>query len=133
MACSMLLSDLLLKNNDTINSVFLSGFIILMINPLAIFDIGFVLSFGGTIGIILFNKKITYLLTKHFNKNNNCFVSFLIELFSVSTSAQIVLTPIMMYYFNQISIYSIIVNIIISPLVPFITILRYLLSIYILY
>ena len=53
-----ILAHLLHRKNNTWNSLMLSMLIILVINPFAIKQLGFQLSFGGTISILLFYKTI---------------------------------------------------------------------------
>ena len=47
---------LLFRSGDTINAISLSLLILLIYNPFLIFDIGLILSYGGTMGILLFNR-----------------------------------------------------------------------------
>ena len=61
-ACIMciltLLADILFLKADVYQNLAISNFMILLINPYTILDIGFQLSFGGTIGIVIFSKKL---------------------------------------------------------------------------
>lgn len=56
------IADLIYKKKNTLNSLFLSAFIILIYNPFLIENAGFILTYLGTIGIVefepLINKKI---------------------------------------------------------------------------
>ena len=54
MAIILLISNLLNRKPDIINSMSISMLIILFINPFTIYNVGFWLSYGGTIGIIFF-------------------------------------------------------------------------------
>lgn len=119
-ACIMcilnLTANLLFKKPDIYQNLAISSFIILLINPYSLLDIGFQLSFGGTIGIIIFSKKI-------FNKRNstkNTFLSRIIDsirqIIIVSISANIIILPIMLYHFNTLSLTFLISNIIASPI-----------------
>lgn len=58
MAILQLLASVLFKKSDTYQNLAISSFIILLVNPYALLDIGFQLSFGGTIGIVLFSKRL---------------------------------------------------------------------------
>lgn len=64
-------------------------------------------------GIVLLSKDLQNLFSR-FGK--------LSETLSVTCSAQLVLTPIMMYYFNTISIFSVFTNLIVAPITGIITI-----------
>ena len=109
-------ADIFFLKSDTFSNVLTSAFILILLNPLVIFDVGFILSFGGTLGIVLLSKDFSKLF-KRFGKLN--------ETLSVTCSAQLILAPIMMYYFNTISILSIITNIIVVPISGSITLLGF--------
>lgn len=42
-------SNIIYRKSDTVSNISSSAFLLIMINPLIIYDVGFVLSFGGTI------------------------------------------------------------------------------------
>lgn len=111
MAITHIIGDLLHRKSDSITNLSISGLLILMINPYAIKSMSFVLSFGGTLGIILFYKliknKIDYI--KIFNKNAT--TKYVKESMAISISANIIIIPIIAMYFNKISFIFIISNI----------------------
>lgn len=109
-------ADIFFLKSDTFSNIFTSAFVLILLNPLVIYDVGFILSFGGTLGIVLFSKDFTRLF-KRLGKLN--------ETLSVTCSAQLILAPIMMYYFNTFSILSIVTNIIVVPISGSITILGF--------
>lgn len=49
-----LIAEILFIKSDTFNNLGISALVILIFNPYSLFDIGFQLSFGGTIGIVVF-------------------------------------------------------------------------------
>lgn len=59
MAIYILVGNLIYKRPDILVSISISMFIILIINPYQILDIGFQLSYGGTIGIVLLNNILS--------------------------------------------------------------------------
>ena len=121
MAIIVIISDMIFKKPDTLSSLAFSALLILIFNPYTIFDIGFIMSFGGTIGIILFNNKVAnYLKSRIKRPNKLC--DYIIDSFSVTASAQIILIPIMWYYFNTISIVSFLTNLLVGVLACVITI-----------
>lgn len=119
-ACIMvilqLLAGILFKKSDIYQNLAISSLIILTINPYLLLDIGFQLSFGGTIGIILFSKKLlnkVKLETPMIKK-----VIFSIkEICMVTLSANLLIIPIMMLHFNTVSLTFLISNIIASQIV----------------
>lgn len=117
MAILNLVANILIRNSESITNVFLSAFIILIFNPLSILNVGFILSFVGTIGIITLSDVIMVILKKFFNNK------IILETASVTIAAQIALFPIMLYFFNSLSIISIFSNLLIVPITGIITIL----------
>lgn len=109
-------ADIFFLKSDTFSNILTSAFVLILLNPLVIYDLGFILSFGGTLGIVLLSKDFTRLF-KRLGKLN--------ETLSVTCSAQFILAPIMMYYFNTFSILSIVTNIIVVPISGSITILGF--------
>lgn len=93
MAILEMIGEMLIKKSNSFNNLFMSAFIILVINPLSLINVGFILSFAGTIGILIISKKLEKRLEKYIR--NKTFL----ENFCVTLSAQIVLFPIMAYFF----------------------------------
>ena len=114
MTMYILLGNLLYKKPNVYVGLSLSSLLILIINPYSLYDIGFQLSFGGTIGIILFNKKISETFSRINCKNK--IYNYIKNIIVVSLSANIVITPIMMYHFQRISFSFLISNILASPI-----------------
>ncbi len=124
MAIILIISEVFSKEPCTLSTVSVTCLLMLLYNPYIICDVGFLLSFGGTIGIVLLYKKIK----SKFESLNNLLnvknkIIFIIEdVISLSASAQIIIIPVMAYYFNSISIISLLTNILVYPFVGFITI-----------
>lgn len=90
---------------------------ILIANPIMIYNVGLLLSFGSVLGIMLFTNKIKNKLQYGINRNNdNRFISRIIELISVTLAVQIVIIPILTNCFNTVYILSIFANIFVVPL-----------------
>src|SRR5260221_4509942 len=90
---------------NTLRYVVLTGFIMLIIVPTWISDVGFLLSLATTISLILFQTKINNLL------------KFLPEIIredlSTSIAAQIGSTPIILYFFGNFNLLSPIINVLV--------------------
>ncbi|WP_313756343.1 DNA internalization-related competence protein ComEC/Rec2 [Tissierella sp.] len=93
---------------DSINTLFFAMFILLIANPIWIFNIGFQLSFMAAFSIIYFTPKIQRKLYPYNNK--------IVYGLSGILGVQIGLLPVQAYYFNKISILSILSNLIIVPM-----------------
>ena len=103
----LFLSRSLAEPYDSINSLLLSMFILLIINPFWIFKVGFQLSYLATFSIIYFTPRILKLFYPYRNK----------KIYALSTilGVQIGLIPIQAYYFNKIPILTILANLFIAP------------------
>ena len=125
-------SKLFYRKSDTINNISIACFIILIFNPYNIFNLGFQLSFLGTLGIIMFNCKIKSFLEVIFKTNKdgrNKFLSKLIKsivsILSVSISANIFIMPILIYNYNAISMIFLISSLLIAPILGFMLVSGY--------
>lgn len=104
----LIISKLLKRQNDTITTMFIAMFILLLNNPLVIYSVGFLLSFSGALSIVLLNKPIyekLYFLPE-----------FLRSALSVTLAAQIFTTPIIIYLFNTLYLSGIFSNLLAVPL-----------------
>ena len=123
----MLSSGLLYRKNDVLNSIAVSILIILIYNPFLISSISVLLSYGGTIGIINFNKTILYVLKKikiknkkykyRINKKFAKAIKFIRESLSLAISVQLMIIPIIAKYFNTFGFAFCITNILLSVII----------------
>lgn len=98
------------KKPSSYNSLAAAAFIILVVNPNALFHVGFQLSFLAVISILFFQPKIYRAVDI---KNN--WLDKIWQLTTVSIAAQIGTTPISIFYFHQFPIYALLTNIIVIP------------------
>ncbi|MBR6253360.1 MAG: DNA internalization-related competence protein ComEC/Rec2 [Clostridia bacterium] len=123
MAIIIILYNLIMHREDIIVSISLSCLLILLFNPFSICDVGFILSYGGTIGIVILYKPIKmFFISKVDNLKHKNILENIIDVFSVTLSAQIILIPIINYFFNTFSIISFLTNLLVSPFVGIVTI-----------
>ncbi len=92
-----------------------AAIIMIIINPLVVFDIGFQLSFVAVISIIGITPQITSLF-----RFNNSFQHKIIQLFAVPLAAQIGTFPLVLYYFHQFPVYFLVSNMLVTILAPII-------------
>ena len=88
------------RKTNIYNSLGASAFILLLINPLLLYDIGFQLSYVALGGIIYLHPKI-YKLWYIENKIGHWIWSGV----ALSVSAQIAVLPLGLYYFNQFPVF----------------------------
>lgn len=108
MLCLMLLSYFFTERYDVFAAIFSAAFIILLLNPYQLFDVGFLLSFSAVLGIVL----ITPILEERYNQFNKKILSLLF----VTLSASLCTYPVIAYFFYQLSFYGVIVNLIVVPI-----------------
>lgn len=117
MAIVVLLGRILKRDTEIFTSIAFAAIVLLMLNPGSLFNIGFQLSFAATISLVLFYPNLKNML-------NFSFVpEFITDVLAATLAAQIGVLPISVFYFNKISLVSILSNLIVAPVVEFITIL----------
>lgn len=103
------------KTTDTLDSVLISAFILLLINPFYITYISFQLSYGAVIGIV-----ICYPMLYPLWKTNIGILKKIWSLAVVSFTAQIFIFPLIIFYFHYFPLYFLLSNMIVVPLISFI-------------
>ncbi len=109
MTVVMLYAKMRFKEYDGLSSLAVAGLIILLINPLDLYNVGFQLSFGSVASIILLTPAFTSFFSKYFY---NKFASAL----ALSLSAEIGIIPSLVLSFSKISVFAIVTNIIVIPI-----------------
>ena len=105
----VLIGGKLINRNRNLNiSLFFAAFLILLLNPLILYDAGFLLSFIVTFFIINLSPILQELYSK--------IVVWIRNPLAVSTAAWIGIFPLSAYFFSKVSIISIVSNIFIIPL-----------------
>ncbi len=100
-----------MKATTIYNIALASAFILLLINPLDIFSVGFQLSYAAVLSIVFFQPYIYELLHFKYLVPDKIWA-----LVSVSVAAQIGTMPIGLYYFHQFPNYFFLTNIAVIPL-----------------
>ncbi|HZJ58229.1 MAG TPA: DNA internalization-related competence protein ComEC/Rec2, partial [Clostridia bacterium] len=103
------------RKAEPLNSLFLAAFIVLLINPLDLKEIGFQLSFGAAAGIILYSRPIGTRL--------GLLPKAIADSLAVMLSAQMGTWPLLAYYFNAFSPIGFVANLILVPIAGMIVIL----------
>jgi len=93
------------KRSSGLNTLFFSAFVLLLINPLFVYDIGFQLSYLAMLGIMMFYQPIAGLILirqKGLKK--------LWEGTAIGIAAQLLTVPLTLYYFHQFPNYFMVSN-----------------------
>jgi competence protein ComEC len=114
-SCSMfsfiVIGENLQRRTNTYNTLAVSAFVLMLINPLMIFDVGFQLSYMAVISIVFYQPRFSALI-----KTNNIVLKYFWGLITVSIAAQLGTTPVCIYYFHQFPAYFLVSNMIVVPL-----------------
>ena len=139
MGIILMISGLVFRKNDIINSIAISLFFMLVYNPFLLENVGLQLSYLGTIGIIGFNKTIILILKNiqirnrkwkyKINRKLILLISKIKEILAVTMSASLAVVPVMIYHFNLFGTYFLITNLLASIIIGPITLLGTLLVI----
>lgn len=73
-----------------------SGFVLLVIQPMDLFQVGFQLSYAAVLGLILFQRPLASLWSPHY-----WLIKQTWELTCVAISAQVLTWPLIIFYFHQ--------------------------------
>ena len=104
----VLIGKLIDRDAHSISLLSFVAFLMLIYNPMLINDVGFQLSFIVTFGLLV--------MTPYLIRSNNKIMNWLIGCIAVPIIAQLWVIPIQIFYFNNISIYSVFANIMSVPI-----------------
>ena len=105
-----MLSVILQRNTKPYNTLALSLFAVLVYDPLAVLSVGFWLSYLA-VGLIV------YVISGRLGKHNT-----VIEMLKINAATSLGLSPLLLIYFQQISVISPIANFIAVPLISFLSV-----------
>ncbi|MCQ3937605.1 MAG: hypothetical protein DPW18_11240 [Chloroflexi bacterium] len=115
------------RRNAGMNTLAFVALIMALINPLALWDVGFQLSFLATLGLILyaepFSNFTASLIAKLTREDTGAVIRIINENIILTLAAQVMTIPIMAYYFNRISLISFAANPFILPVQPVVMVL----------
>jgi len=99
------------RKSSVYNSLAASAFLLLNYNPFWLWDTGFQLSYAAVLSIVLFQKPVYNLITVE-----NKLLDMLWRTCAVTLSAQVLTTPVSVFYFHQFPILFLATNLIAIPL-----------------
>ena len=110
MSLCLLLGLLVGERNDTLSNLSLAGIVVLLTQPLYLFDVGFLLSFSSVFGILFFSKSISNILNKIRLQKT------ITSAASVTISATLGSLPFVCKYFGEFAPISLLSNLVVLPL-----------------
>ena len=102
------------RDKLSVNTLAFAVIVMLLFNPMALFDVGFQLSFMAVLTILLFYPLLESLWSQPFLLDHRLF-RWLWTMLSVSCAAQIGVAPLIAYYFGRISCYFLLANLVVVP------------------
>lgn len=114
-------STVVLRKSDSLNSIGAAAIVLTVLNPYAVGDIGMILSFVATLGIILWSNKVNSFIVKKL-KLKSKIMKAAANLIAVSVSASIWIIPVTTIAFGRISPLVVFVSFFAEPLVSIILI-----------
>ncbi len=135
MVVVFLMAFFMVRDQDLLNTLALAAMVILIIDPPSLFSISYQLSFVSVLSIIYgFSRvRVRGIWGNHLSKINWRHKALnKITIFSlVSVFAILGTLPLVMFYFNQISLVGVLANLIIVPIIGFIAVPLGLLAVFI--
>jgi len=122
MADIMLMASILYKKPDVYAAIAFSCIILLAVSPCMLFNAGFQLSYGATLGIVMLCRNISTLIVRCHIPEKPA------QVMAATVSAQLGVLPVTLINFNRISLISIIPNVLVAPILELITILGMLMA-----
>jgi competence protein ComEC len=116
-----LLAYLFEREQDILNSLAFAALCILLFLPNQLFDVGFQLSFGSVLAIMLFSPLIMRVVERVQGIRDNRFLRAVAESLAVSLAAMIGVSGLIAYYFQIVTPVSIVANLPVIPLVGVVT------------
>ena len=121
MVCAFMLTFLIERENDLQNTLATAAFIILIVFPPSLFLVSFQLSFAAVWAIVI---GISFL--PGFSKPESSYLvksaQYMVSFFAVSFLATIGTLPLVMLYFNQVSLVGWLANVVGIPLIGFLVV-----------
>ncbi|MGE8244104.1 MAG: ComEC/Rec2 family competence protein, partial [Sphingobacterium sp.] len=97
------------RNSSTLNALVAAATVILLLSPRAVTNVGFQLSFLAVLGMILFLPIFEKMIVA-----KNPVLRFFRDTIGISIAAQILTTPLTLYYFGQFPTYFLLANLLVD-------------------
>ena len=115
-------SRMLFRKHDVITVLALTAFLTLMISPLSLFDVGFQMSYLAVLGIGVYMPYLMQLVyKKDYNWSEDSSTSMLRKILlwlygslALSFSAQVMVMPLVAYYFHSLPCYGLLSSLVVS-------------------
>jgi competence protein ComEC len=117
MAGVILLGTVLGRKGDIYNSLAAAALLMLLWDPLFLYDVGFQLSFAAVLSIVVFYPRLEELIdSAGWDVLKRWRLAPVLKLGAVSVAAQIGTLPFSAFYFDRVSLVAIVANLVVVPL-----------------
>ncbi|MDA0243557.1 MAG: ComEC/Rec2 family competence protein [Chloroflexi bacterium] len=111
------------RSNWAVGSLFFAGVVMTLHRPAALWDVGFQLSFAATLSLMLYATPLTeavrgWLMRRVARRETGQILGVLNDAVLVTMAAQVLTLPLTMYYFQRLSVISLVANGFILPAQP---------------
>ena len=102
------------RDKMTVNTLAFTAIVMLIVNPLSLYDVGFQMSFMAVFAILVLMPLFEGVFPREYLLSHQT-VRWLWSMVAVSVSAQIGVAPLIAYYFGRFSTYFLLTNFIVIP------------------
>ena len=102
------------RNKMTVNTLAFTAIVMLMANPLSLYDVGFQMSFMAVFAILVLMPLMMSVFSQEYLLSHEV-VRWFYSMVAVSCAAQIGTAPLIAYYFGRFSTYFLLTNFIVIP------------------
>ena len=107
----IIVGRLLSRHKNVYNTLTAAGLLMLLIDPYVIFSAGFQLSYSAVLGIVFLQQPLYNMIYSKY-----LILHKIWAITAVSIAAQLGTLPVVLYYFHQFPVYSLLTNLIVIPL-----------------
>ena len=102
------------RDKMSVNTLAFSAIVLLIVNPLSLFDVGFQMSFMAVFAILILYPLFEGVFSQEFLMSHRI-VRWVWAMVTVSCAAQIGVAPLIAYYFGRFSTYFLLTNFVVIP------------------
>jgi len=117
MAVVFLMSFIVEREGNSFNTLGFASLLILLMNPLNLFDVGFQLSFISVFAIIFLYPKFMNMFKKLFSDKQPRIIRYFLQSFAISLSSYLGVAGLIVYYFQIVTPIALVANLIVVPLI----------------
>lgn len=122
MAVVILAGKIMKREADIYTTISFSAILLLIYSPYMLFNVGFLLSYAATVSLVMLSRNIKKLIKCKLIPGK------VADVLAVTLAAQIGVLPVTVYYFNKLSVISVLTNLLVVPLLEVITIIGMLMA-----